>query len=172
MKQFKSWLVLAGAVLALAACGGGGGGDDVDPGPGQADPLDGVPAEATQSVSGWIGYLARLIKATEADDREPVASGGARAGVAAGRRRGRAGRAGLSLRVPRIQPQRRRHKRRRFSRFGPRSAGAVETPQERCTTIQSLATHKDWEGHHGYDTANDRYHHRHLIGRALTSRRN
>jgi hypothetical protein len=75
MKQFKSWLVLAGAVVALAACGGGGG-DTVDPGPGQSDPLDGVPSEATQSVSGWIGYLARLIKATEADDRDPVAPTG------------------------------------------------------------------------------------------------
>jgi len=75
MKQFKSWLVLAGAVLALAACGGGGGGDNVDPGPGQTDPLDGVPVEATQSVSGWISYLARLIK-TEADDREPAAPAG------------------------------------------------------------------------------------------------
>jgi hypothetical protein len=76
MKQIKSWLVLAGAVIALAACGGGGGDNTDDPGPGQADPLDGVPGEATQSVSGWIGYLARLIKATEADDREPVAPAG------------------------------------------------------------------------------------------------
>jgi hypothetical protein len=72
MKQFKSWLMLAGALLALAACGGGGGGGSGDPGPGQADPLDGVPTEATQSVSGWIGYLARLIKTTEPDDREPA----------------------------------------------------------------------------------------------------
>ncbi len=76
MKQVKSWLVLAGAVLALAACGGGGGDGGGDPGAGPADPLDGLPTEATQSVSGWIGYLARLIKATDADDREPVAPTG------------------------------------------------------------------------------------------------
>ena len=75
MKQLKSWLVLAGAVLALAACGGGGGGDS-DPAPGQASPLDGLPGEATQSVSGWITFLAALIKATAAEagaeDREPI----------------------------------------------------------------------------------------------------
>jgi hypothetical protein len=76
MKQFKSWLVLAGAVLALAACGGGGGGDNGNPDTGQADPLDGVPTEATQSVSGWISYLARLIKTTEPDDREPASPTG------------------------------------------------------------------------------------------------
>jgi hypothetical protein len=77
MKQFKSWLLLAGAVLALAGCGGGSGGDDTaNPGTAQADPLDGVPGEATQSVSGWIGYLARLIKSTEADDRDPVSPAG------------------------------------------------------------------------------------------------
>jgi hypothetical protein len=76
MKQLKSWLVLAGAVLALAACGGGGGDGGNDPSPGQADPLDGVPIEATQSVSGWIGFLARLVKSTDADDREPAAPAG------------------------------------------------------------------------------------------------
>jgi hypothetical protein len=76
MKQLKSWLVLAGAVFALAACGGGGDGGSSDPGPGQADPLDGIPAEATQSVSGWIAYLARLVKATDADDRESVSPTG------------------------------------------------------------------------------------------------
>jgi ABC-type glycerol-3-phosphate transport system substrate-binding protein len=74
MKQLKSWLVVASAVLALAACGGGGGGSDATP-PQQASPLDGMPVEATQSMSGWIGFLAALIKATAeeggADDREP-----------------------------------------------------------------------------------------------------
>lgn len=75
MKQVKSWLAIAGAVLVLAGCGGGGGGD-ADPGPGQSDPLDGLPGEATQSVSGWIGYLTRLVKATDADDRDPVAPPG------------------------------------------------------------------------------------------------
>jgi hypothetical protein len=60
MKQFKSWLVLAGTVMALAACGGGGGGGG-DTGSGQANPLDGLPADATQSVSGWIAFLSGLI---------------------------------------------------------------------------------------------------------------
>lgn len=72
MKQLKSWLVLAGAVLAFAACGGGGDGGGSDPGPGQADPLDGIPTDATQSVSGWIGYLVRLVKTTDADDRDSL----------------------------------------------------------------------------------------------------
>jgi hypothetical protein len=76
MKQLKSWLVLAGAVLALAACGGGGDGSSSDPVPGQADPLDGIPDEATQSVSGWIGYLSRLVKVTDADDRDSLAPPG------------------------------------------------------------------------------------------------
>ncbi len=75
MKQLKTWLVLAGAVLALAACGGGGDGG-ADPAPAPANPLDGVPAEAAQSVSGWIAYLALLIKVTDGDDREPAAPSG------------------------------------------------------------------------------------------------
>jgi hypothetical protein len=76
MKQLKPWLLVASAVLVLAACGGGGGGDDTGAPPAQSDPLDGVPTEATQSVSGWIGYIGRLIKTTEPDDREPAAPTG------------------------------------------------------------------------------------------------
>ena len=72
MKQSKPWLMLAGAALVLAACGGGGSGDDGATPPVQADPLDGVPGEATQSVSGWIDYVSRLIQAQDADGREPV----------------------------------------------------------------------------------------------------
>lgn len=72
MKQLKPWLLVAGAALALAACGGGGGGDAAPP-PGEANPLDGLPGEATQSVSGWIGYLTKLVMSTSAEDREPVA---------------------------------------------------------------------------------------------------
>jgi hypothetical protein len=53
--------------MLLAACGGGGGGDT--PGA-QADPLDALPAEATQSVSAWVGVLDRLTKAAGADLRE------------------------------------------------------------------------------------------------------
>jgi hypothetical protein len=62
--------------LALAACGGGGGGNDTPPM--QADPLDALPAEATQSVSAWVSFLDRLTKAAGADMREGfgVSSGG------------------------------------------------------------------------------------------------
>ena len=59
--------------MVLAACGGGGGGDDTSAPPGQADPLDGVPTEATQSVSGWISYLTLLVMSTNADERDPAA---------------------------------------------------------------------------------------------------
>ena len=72
MKQLKPWLLVAGAALVLVACGGGGGGDAGAP-PVQADPLDGVPSEATQSVSGWIGYLTKLVMTTNADERDPAA---------------------------------------------------------------------------------------------------
>jgi ABC-type glycerol-3-phosphate transport system substrate-binding protein len=68
MMKFKSSLLLASAVVAIAACGGGGGGNDMPPV--QADPLDALPIEATQSVSGWVGFLDRLIKAANADVRE------------------------------------------------------------------------------------------------------
>jgi hypothetical protein len=72
MTQLKPWLLLAGAVLVLAACGGGGGGDDTGA-PVQSDPLDGVPVEATQSVSGWISYLTKVVMASDADGRDPAA---------------------------------------------------------------------------------------------------
>jgi hypothetical protein len=67
MKQLKPWLLLAGAALALSACGGGGGGDTP---PAQQDPLSALPAEATQSASAWVGFLDRLTKAAGADTRE------------------------------------------------------------------------------------------------------
>jgi hypothetical protein len=73
MKQLKPWLLVAGAAMALVACGGGGGGGEASPPPAQADPLDGVTSEATQSVSGWISYLTRLVMSTAADGREPAA---------------------------------------------------------------------------------------------------
>ena len=69
MMKFKTSLVLATAVMALAACGGGGG-DGSDAPPVQADPLNGLPAEAAQSVSAWVGFLQRLISAAGADARE------------------------------------------------------------------------------------------------------
>ena len=67
MMKFKTSLVLASAVMALTACGGGGGSDTPAV---QADPLDALPAEATQSVGAWVGFLERLIQATGADVRE------------------------------------------------------------------------------------------------------
>jgi hypothetical protein len=73
MKQLKPWLLVAGAAMMLVACGGGGGGSDAVAPPVQADPLDGVPSEATQSVSGWIGYLTKLVMSTNADERDPAA---------------------------------------------------------------------------------------------------
>lgn len=68
MINFKTRVLLACAALVLAACGGGGGGNDMPPA--QADPLDALPAEATQSVGAWVAFLDRLIKAAGADLRE------------------------------------------------------------------------------------------------------
>jgi len=65
--KFKTKLALATAAVALVACGGGGGGDTPAV---QADPLDALPTEATQSVSAWVGFLDRLTKAPGADVRE------------------------------------------------------------------------------------------------------
>jgi hypothetical protein len=74
MKQLKPWLLIGSAALVLVACGGGGGGGgETTAPPMQADPLDGVPSEATQSVSGWITYLTLLVMSTNADERDPAA---------------------------------------------------------------------------------------------------
>ena len=67
--NFKTIVLLVLAVTALAACGGGGRGANDMP-PAQADPLDALPPEATQSVSAWIGFLGRLAKAPGAEVRE------------------------------------------------------------------------------------------------------
>lgn len=60
--------------LTLSACGGGGGGDATPP----ADPLDGVPAQATASASGLVSYLLGLTQAMsevrEAIDLSALAS--------------------------------------------------------------------------------------------------
>src|SRR5262245_33071569 len=68
MTKFNASLAVAAAVALLAACGGGGGGSDTPPV--QADPLDALPVEATQTVSAWVGFLDRLTKAPGADVRE------------------------------------------------------------------------------------------------------
>lgn len=67
MTKLKTRLMLATAVAVLAGCGGGGGGDTPAV---QADPLDALPTEATQSVSAWVAFLDRLTKAPGADVRE------------------------------------------------------------------------------------------------------
>jgi ABC-type glycerol-3-phosphate transport system substrate-binding protein len=66
MMYLRTSLVAGAAAVVLAACGGGGGGDT----PAQADPLDALPTEATQSVSAWIGFLTSLTKAAGAEMRE------------------------------------------------------------------------------------------------------
>jgi hypothetical protein len=59
--------------FTLSACGGGGG--DGTP---SADPLDGVPAQATTSASGLVSYLLGLTQAMsevrEAIDLSALAS--------------------------------------------------------------------------------------------------
>jgi len=71
MKQLKPWLLLAGAAIVLAACGGGGDGG-ADPAPAPANPLDGFPVDAAQSISAWFDYIDRLIKVPGANGAEAV----------------------------------------------------------------------------------------------------
>ena len=71
MNKLRIHLVLAAAAIMVAGCGGGGGGGDTMPA--QADPLDALPAEATQSVGAWIGFIDRLVRASGADVREAFA---------------------------------------------------------------------------------------------------
>jgi hypothetical protein len=61
----KTLLAAALAAAVLAACGGG---DDNAPPP---PPTSQVPASASQSVDGFIGYLRDLV-ASMADTLEPV----------------------------------------------------------------------------------------------------
>jgi len=70
MKQMKPWLVAVAMAVALAACGGGGS-DDNTPSQ-EADPLDGMTREATESVVGWIGFLVTLVAIlARGEDKEP-----------------------------------------------------------------------------------------------------
>ena len=61
----KTLLAAIVAASVLGACGGGGG--DVNPPPATSQ----VPASASQSVDGFIGYLKDLV-ASMADMLEPV----------------------------------------------------------------------------------------------------
>ena len=172
MKQFKSWLVLAGAVLALAACGGGGAVATTPTRLGAGRPARrSCRRKPRQSVSGWIGYLARLIKATDGRARRIASRSLRRTGA---QRRPR----WTTRASPRRRPEY-RTARNRTAASPPQAAtlfrvsvplqlprAAPETLRARGLQSEACATHKDWEGHHGYDTANDRHHHRHLIGRA------
>ena len=60
----KSWILALCAAAALAGCGGGDD-DDVPPA------TESVPASASASVGGFIGYLQLLVVAS-ADLLEPV----------------------------------------------------------------------------------------------------
>jgi hypothetical protein len=61
----KTLLAAVVAASVLGACGGGGGDDNPPPATSQ------VPASASQSVDGFIGYL-RELAASMADMLEPV----------------------------------------------------------------------------------------------------
>ncbi len=60
----KSWILALCAAAALAGCGGGGG-DHTPPA------TESVPASASASPDGFIGYLKALV-ASAADMLEPV----------------------------------------------------------------------------------------------------
>ena len=60
----KSWILALCAAAALAGCGGGGG-DHMPPA------TESVPASASASSDGFIGYLKALV-ASAADMLEPV----------------------------------------------------------------------------------------------------
>jgi predicted small lipoprotein YifL len=64
----KSWVLALAAATLLAACGGGG---DLAQPPAAQPPTAQVPATATASVGGYVGYLKALV-ASMADTLEPV----------------------------------------------------------------------------------------------------
>jgi hypothetical protein len=67
MTTLRHVLVAIAAVGLLAGCGGGGNGNAAP----QADPLQAVPAEATQSAPAMVSYLATLSQLL-ADAREAI----------------------------------------------------------------------------------------------------
>ncbi len=74
MTHIRNGLLVLATALALSACGGGGGGDSTP----AADPLDGVPAQATTSSTGLVSYLLGLTQSMtevrEAIDLSALAS--------------------------------------------------------------------------------------------------
>jgi hypothetical protein len=62
----KSMILALGVSALLVACGGGG-----DDSPATAPPTSEVPASASMSVDGLVGYL-KLLVAAAADALEPV----------------------------------------------------------------------------------------------------
>lgn len=64
-------IAAAGGLAALAACGGGGMDDAPPPVQPSAPPGDAVPASASQSIGGYIGYLTQLVK-VQLDTAQPV----------------------------------------------------------------------------------------------------
>lgn len=59
MTNIRNGLLAVAAAIVLVGCGGGGGGDAAPP----ADPLDGVPMQASDSATGLVAYLLSLSQA-------------------------------------------------------------------------------------------------------------
>ena len=108
--------------------------------------------------------LTKLVMSTNADERDPRRVAARRPVDPACRRPKRANRAIRKGRSPSASPPKAATLLHFCDGCQPLAAQSGGLNQN-----SPLASHKDREGHHGYDTANDPYHHRHLIGRTRTS---